>query len=261
MFGAVLVLWKLLRGARPSVVLACTAGFLAAAAMLFRPIAILLPLVFAIVVFLLGSSWPHRTRTAVAALILASAAVAVMPWEIHASRAAGRFVLVSSVGPSAMRDGLTFGVNAEKDYRQRLYVPDAIRTVMIDFYAEYDSLNSFGTIARAGVRELGAHPVGVVGLMGMKLLRAWYGTDSQRLDRYIALLQLVYLLVLVRGGWVAWKAGGERRRLVVVVMVVVAYFWLMSALALPLVRYMVPAIGLGFLLVPVLAEKGETRRP
>ncbi len=34
----------------------------------------------------------------------------------------------------------------------------------------------------------------------------------------------------------------------------------MSALALPLVRYMVPAIGLGFLWLPVLAEKQETRR-
>jgi hypothetical protein len=100
----------------------------------------------------------------------------------------------------------------------------------------------------------------VAGLIGMKLLRAWYGTDSQRLDKYIALLQLVYLFVLARAARIAWKAGGERRRLVGLVIVVVAYFWLMSALALPLVSNLVPAIGLAFLWVPVLWEKGEQRR-
>jgi hypothetical protein len=192
--------------------------------------------------------------------VVAMCLVVILPWEIHASRAEGRLVVLSTGGVPSMRDGLTFGVNADKTYRQGIYVPDAIRTVMISFYEEYDSLNSYGAIAHAGMRELGAHPVGVVGLAGMKFLRAWYGTDSQRLDKYIALLQLVYLFVLVRAGRMAWKAGGERRRLVVLVTVLVAYFWLMSALALPLVRYMVPAIGLAFLWVPVLWEKGEQRR-
>ena len=94
----------------------------------------------------------------------------------------------------------------------------------------------------------------------MKLLRAWYGTDSQRLDKYIALLQLVYLFVLARAARIAWKAGGERRRLVMLVSLLLGFFWLLSAIALPLVRYLVPAIGLGFLCVPVLAEKEKATR-
>ncbi len=225
-----------------------------------RPIAILLPFVFAVLVWRLGSVWERRARVLTIVKIVAMSLVVIAPWEIHASRAEGKLVVLSSGGVPSMRDGLTFGVNADKSYRQGIYVPDAIRTVMISFYAEYDSLNSYGAIARAGVRELGAHPVGMVGLIGMKLLRAWYGTDSQRLDEYIALLQLVYLFVLARAARVAWKAGGERRRLVALVAVIVAYFWLMSAVALPLVRYLVPALGLAFLWVPVLWEKGEQRR-
>ncbi len=184
----------------------------------------------------------------------------VLPWEVHASRAEGRFVMLSTGGVPSMRDGLTFGVNADKGYRHGIYVPDAIRTVMINFYAKYDSLDSFGAIAREGMHELVTHPVGMAGLVGMKLLRAWYGTDSQRLDLYIALVQVVYLALLARAARVAWRSGGERRRSATLVMVLIAYFWLMSALALPLVRYMVPAIGLGFLWLPVLAEKQETRR-
>jgi 4-amino-4-deoxy-L-arabinose transferase-like glycosyltransferase len=260
LFASVFVMWRLLRGAKPNLWLATAAGALAGAAMLIRPIAILLPFVFAILVWRLGGVWERRQRLLTIAKIVAMSLVIVAPWEIHASHAEGKLVVLSTGGVPSMRDGLTFGVNADKSYRQGIYVPDAIRTVMISFYSEYDSLNSYGAIAHAGLRELGAHPVGVAGLIGMKLLRAWYGTDSQRLDKYIALLQLVYLFVLARAARIAWKAGGERRRLVVLVLVTVAYFWLMSALALPLVRYMVPAIGLAFLWVPVLWEKGEQRR-
>ncbi len=260
LFAGVLVMWRLLRGAKPDLGLAAAAGALAGAAMLVRPIAILLPMAFCVLVWRLGGVWGRRGRVLAGAAIIVLSVAVVLPWEVHASHAAGRFVMLSTGGVPSMRDGLTFGVNADKGYRHGIYVPDAIRTVMINFYAKYDSLDSFGAIAREGVRELSAHPVGMAGLMGMKLLRAWYGTDSQRLDLYIALLQVVYLALLARAARVAWKTGGERRRLVVLAAPLIAYFWLMSALALPLVRYMVPAIGLGFLWLPVLTEKEETRR-
>ena len=56
-------------------------------------------------------------------------------------------------------------------------------------------------------------------------------------------------------GYVAWKAGGERRRLAIIVTSITLLFWCMSVLALPLVRYMVPAIALGFVLLPAAREK------
>jgi hypothetical protein len=84
----------------------------------------------------------------------------------------------------------------------------------------------------------------------MKLVRAWYGTDSQRMERYILLIQAVYLALLGWAAWMAWWKGGEKRRLAIIVLAVVATFWAMSVLALPLVRYMVPAIGLLFVLLP-----------
>ena len=90
--------------------------------------------------------------------------------------------------------------------------------------------------------------------MGLKLARAWYGTDSQRLDRYILLFQVLYLGLLARAAWMASRAGGERRRLFVICAWVMVYFWAMSVMALPLVRYLLPAIGMGFLMVPVLLE-------
>jgi hypothetical protein len=250
LFGSVYLVWLLTRRGTAHFGLAAAAGALCGAAMLLRPIAILLPVVFAVVVWLLGIDWPRGARALAAAAIIGASVLVVAPWEIHAGRAAGRFVLLSTSGVPAMRDGLTFGVNMNKSYRQGIYVPDAVRTVMIRFYVQYDSLTSFGAIARAGGKELTEHPVGVAGLVGMKLVRAWYGTDSQRMERYILLIQAVYLALLGWAAWMAWWKGGEKRRLAIIVLAVVATFWAMSVLALPLVRYMVPAIGLLFVLLP-----------
>jgi len=88
-------------------------------------------------------------------------------------------------------------------------------------------------------------------------VRAWYGTDSQRLDRFIFLLQAIYLGFLAWAGGLAWRWGGERRRIALIAGAILAYFWGMSLFALPLVRYLVPAIGLAFLFAPAALEAGE----
>ena len=209
LFGAVYVVWLLTRRGTAHFGLAAGAGALCGAAMLLRPIAILLPVVFAAAVLLLGYEWPRSARALAAATIIGVSALVVAPWEIHAARAAGRFVMLSTGGVPALRDGLTFGVNTDKSYRQGIKVPDAVRTVMIRFYAQYDSLNSFGAIARASKKELVEHPAGFAGLVVMKLARAWYGTDSQRMERYILLIQAVYLTLLGWAAGMAWWKGGE----------------------------------------------------
>jgi len=206
-------------------------------------------------VLALANEWALRTRAIVCACVLAVALAVTAPWEVRASRAAGHFVLLSDGGVPTMRDGLTFGVNAAKEYRTGIRVPDAVRTVMISFYAQYDALDSYGAIARAMTTETARHPGGMIELFAFKLVRAWYGTDSQRQESVILIIQLVYLGVLGWAGYVAWKAGGERRRLAIIVTSITLLFWCMSVLALPLVRYMVPAIALGFVLLPAAREK------
>lgn len=255
LFACAYALWKLTRNVRPRAGLVIAVGALAGAAMLVRPIALFLPLVCAALVLLLAKEWTRRERWVAAVGVLVIALLVTLPWELEASHAAGHFVLLSDAGVPTMRDGLTFGVNARKDYRAGIYVPDAARTVMISFYAQYDDLKSFGAVARAMLAETARHPLGMVELIALKLLRAWYGTDSQRLDGYIALIQVVYLGALAWAGYVAWRAGGERKRLTIIVASFLLIFWVMGVLALPLVRYMVPGIGLTFALLPAVREK------
>jgi hypothetical protein len=80
------------------------------------------------------------------------------------------------------------------------------------------------------------------------------------MERYILLIQAVYLTLLGWGAWVAWRKGGDKRRLAIIVLGVLATCWAMSVLTLPLVRYMVPAIGLMFVLLPAVFGARERAR-
>lgn len=255
LFACAFALWKLTRDVRPRAGMVLAMGACAGAAMLVRPIALFLPLVCGALVMVLAKEWSVRARAVTAASVLAVALLVVLPWELRASRGAGHFVMLSDGGVPAMRDGLTFAVNTKKDYRGGIRVPDAVRTVMVSFYAQYDQLDTYGAIAWATLAACGRSPAGMAGLVVLKLVRAWYGTDSQRLEGYIAVIQLVYLALLACAWYVALRAGGERKRLALIVASILILFWCMSVLALPLVRYMVPAIGIAFVLLPAAGQK------
>ncbi|MGH9317406.1 MAG: hypothetical protein ACRD1P_09890, partial [Thermoanaerobaculia bacterium] len=60
------------------------------------------------------------------------------------------------------------------------------------------------------------------------------------------------LVLLAWGVAAAWRSGGEAKRLAVVCSALIVYFWGMSFIGLSIVRYMVPAIGLGFALLPAI---------
>jgi 4-amino-4-deoxy-L-arabinose transferase-like glycosyltransferase len=253
LFACIYALWKLTRRVRPSIGLIVAVGVLSAVAMVVRPIALLLPLVCAALILVLALEWRLRTRAWVAAAVVGISGLTVLPWEVYASRAAGRFILMADLGVAALRSGLTFGVD-NKD-RAGIYVPDGVRKVMISFSAQYDELDTFGDVAHAVWNETKRHPGGMMGLVAMKMLRAWYGTDSQRLDKYVALIQVAYVLVIVAAFTACWRAGAERKRLALIIGLELIYFWGMSAVGLPLARYMVPAIGLAFVLLPGVPER------
>ncbi len=258
LFAACLALLRLTRMAAPTFRLAALVGVLSGASMLVRPIALLLPFVFAALVWRLGADWPRRVRVALGLTIVLSSAATIAPWEYHVTRVGGRFVLLGSGGPATMREGLTFAVN-HKEFRRELFVPSVVRTVMLRFYAQYDQLDSFGNIVKAGLRELRQHPTGTIGLIGFKLWRAWYGTDRQRWDSYLLVIQLSYLSAVVWAARLVLR-GGRGRHLLWMIGGVIGYFWIISLAGPPLVRYIVPALGLSFLLMPAIVNDQLQRR-
>jgi hypothetical protein len=98
--------------------------------------------------------------------------------------------------------------------------------------------------------ELRRDPRAVAELFGLKIVRAWYATDSHRYELHLLALQALYLPLCAWGAWAARRHSARARRAAVVVLAVVGCFWGMSAAINPLMRYMVPGMGLLFVLLP-----------
>lgn len=115
-------------------------------------------------------------------------------------------------------------------------------------------------VGRSLQEAVGTQPWTVAKLVGIKMARSWYGTDSTRFERPTLALQLVYLAAVLWSAWCAWRQGGAARRLVVCVGLVVLYFWGMTTMVLSIVRYMTPVMGLCFLLLPAALPHGARGR-
>jgi predicted membrane protein len=121
---------------------------------------------------------------------------------------------------------------------------------MLDVSSLNKPVDSLGGIITIVYEQLEKRPLVTLKLFAAKAMRSWYGTDSRRFESEILLLQVPYLVLLLWGTRQAWRLGGIPKRLAVSVWLIVFYFWAMTILVVSIVRYMTPAIGLLFLLMP-----------
>jgi hypothetical protein len=174
---------------------------------------------------------------------------ALFPWEAWVYSEIGEVVPVSTVGASSMRDGLTFAV-AHKDYRQALSLPDDVSALMQNAAMQKDQLQSTKDIALFLADEIRVRPQAVLGLLAIKAVRSWYGTDSQRFEILSFVIQSLYLGFASAGVCLAWQKRKTTRPLIMLLGVVVLYFWAVTIMVLSILRYMIPAMGLLFIAIP-----------
>jgi 4-amino-4-deoxy-L-arabinose transferase-like glycosyltransferase len=257
-YGALLLLLPLLLDETDSARLAAAVGAVMGLAVLVRPIALLAAPLLAACLAYYGSreSWWRRLRPALA--LLAGYAAIIMPWEVWVWQRTGHWIMVSTNGPASISDGLTQAV-ADRGYRQQVDVPVGVRLIMDEartrqrqrrLRTRADVLDFFGDAARE-------RPLELAQLIWWKARRAWYGTDSQRGEEtWLAWMHGVYLVFMGAGALLLWQGAGGGRRWLAVSGLLVLYYWAMTVLALTIVRYMLPAIGLMFVWQAVLVERG-----
>jgi 4-amino-4-deoxy-L-arabinose transferase-like glycosyltransferase len=233
-------------------------GLLLGGAMLIRPIAIGLGFVLGGLLWVGARRMDRRARLRAVTLVLLGNLVAILPWEAWMYARTGQLVPLSTGGTPSMRDGLTFAVN-KKGFRQGIAVAPDVKELMQEIQQQYDTLTSFGAVVAALQEQWQKRPIAVVKLYALKLARSWYGTDSQRWEKPILWIQLLYVSVLLWSSVVAWKQSGWARQLTIGVWLIVFYFWGMNLISLPLLRYTVPMAGLAFVLVPALWPRGKER--
>ena len=255
-YGGLCLFWYALAHRKSAPIYFCC-GLLFGFAMLIRPIAIGIALVLSLIIWLVRRELSAGARCLLIAMLLLGNAFAVFPWEAWVYHKTGQVIPLSTSGIRGMRDGLTFAVTS-KGYREESDVSPDVAEVMKDILAQADQITSVGQLSSVMAREFQSHPAAVTKLLLLKIARSWYGTDSGRKEWPILLIQLGYFGLFFWAGWKAWKLGGINKTFVLGSLIIVAYFWGMTFLALSILRYMAPAVGL---LAVLIAAGFPQRQP
>lgn len=254
LYLAVALFLKGQSASRRSLLFLTLSGIAAGLAMLIRPIAIGLPLLFAGAALFLPSHDKSGARLSGAAILLLACLLIILPWEIQLTRLTERILPLSSNGTQAIQDGLAYAID---NNTQVLPLPEPVVPVMKEiaqaaYSGEMDSIRQiYGVV----IYEFKHRPVGVLQLLGVKLLRSWYGTDSGRMEQVSGFLQFgFYLPVSLWALIYGWIKKVDARRYLL--FLVVLYFWGMTFSALSILRYMVPAMGFLFCIIGISFTAG-----
>lgn len=220
---------------------------------LVKPFAIGLPLVFAALAGLCSVPCHWRKRAVFAGWVLVMYVMVISPWEIWARQATGRWIPLSTDGPAAMVDGLSFGL--ARHAKSEIPLPADVRSVANDVAGHGKQFTNAGGVVRFLIGETRKQPSGVAHLFLIKAIRSWYGNDSHTHEKWIALIQLIYLPLVLLGGWLAWSNGLRRRNFLLLVGALTVYYWMMTTfVAMSIVRYMIPASALLMILAGIGLE-------
>jgi 4-amino-4-deoxy-L-arabinose transferase-like glycosyltransferase len=251
LYAALLVFYWSLRRSRHQWAPFLACGILVGCAMLIRPIALFLSVALGICLLWIKSCLPWGKRLGFAAVILVSAFLTILPWEIRIYRQTGRVVLLGTLGVSALKDGLTFGASGRAS-RHGVALPKDVREVMVDIKSRAGDIKTYADVTKVLGDQTRKRPMAVLKLFAIKIARSWYGTDSQRWETPIAIVQALYLALVLWASVRAWRAGGDQRQLASGVWIIVLYFWAMNVMSATTARYAAPTMALLFALVPAL---------
>jgi 4-amino-4-deoxy-L-arabinose transferase-like glycosyltransferase len=245
---------KTQNGIRYGVLLGVVLGMTA----LIKPFSIGLPLAFVALAGVCPIVGQRRSRIVFSACLLITYAATISPWEIWAWHVGGHWIPLCTNGANALIDGLTFGTERGLP---PIALPEGVTALVRDAAANYPKLKSTSSIAHFVLTKVRQTPTAILELLLVKAARSWFGNESHRLERWIAIIQLLYLPFLFFGTRTVWKYGDTRQKnFALLAIVITAYFWIMTTVtAEAILRYMVPVTCLLVVLVAVAFEFLSTR--
>lgn len=149
---------------------------------------------------------------------------------------------------------MSFGLPPEQ--QGTLALPGDVRELVEEVAAHPASYRSTGAVAGLLGRTIAEQPMTVVKLLLIKASRAWYGTQSLRLDRYVLPVQAAYLALVAVGMVLAVRRERYGGRAVWLLGGMAVCFWLLATAVLPLLRYMTTALGLLLMFAAVALRAG-----
>lgn len=218
-------------------------SFLLALALLTRPIGILIPLIYAFVciVYL----FKNKKKAAISAIIsLAVTALTIAPWSVYNYVKSNQFVVLSSHGVNSIIDGFNL---SNKFYREKIPVSEDVAMISNSFYKQREEVHSLSDVLTFLKEKWKEDKGAVLNFYAYKAQRVWYGLDSQnsKKERVIKIVSIVYILFFVVGSIVLFRQKQRHYSWwLITVFLITFYFWGMALLVVPLLRYMLPSMGL-----------------
>lgn len=203
-------------------------------------------------------------------LLVLGFASAIAPWSLSVYRNTDQFVILTNgvLARNSLVNGFTFATRG-LEYRKPVALPSDVRKMMKEIdnklfaAAQKESLTALG-VMKIIKGEAKQQPIIFLKFLGIKASRGWYGTDSHSAENLARLISSVYLgCVLLIIVFLRKKKSIQKCSVLNLLALISGYFWVMSLIFEPLVRYMVPAFGsvpilIAGLFMGSLATKNET---
>lgn len=249
LFGAVYAALRAPESTRWSLV----AGVLAGLAMLIRPSALGISLILSFWLIARGRYWRR------AAALLTASGLVILPWLVYVYSINGALIPLSTGGIPSIIDGVTFAAR-DQSVREAITLPDGVMRLQTRILEGVRQQSD--SPLRVVIAEMSADPASAIQLVAIKAARAWYATDSRRFEIVSVLVQIAYLAFI---GWAALRilrghAPYGARFLLALILLIALYHWLTTIAVLSILRYMLPAMGLLFCLLPALLHSRNSAR-
>jgi len=246
-------------------------GLLSAVGMMIKPVGMGIPVIVVLVVMILHRERSWQERIKFSSAIVCGVLVLVIPWSAFVYTNSGKVIFLtdSIVLRNSLINGVTFATRGE-EYREKLTLhPRVVRfmeTIELELKSTKDKILQEQTVPGSQLRgqvEVGQvldviikvsleDPLGALYLLGTKVVRSWYGTDSHKLENYAIGIQLVYISMISLSFVGIIKKSLVHKEVLFIVLALILYYWAMSVLFEPLVRYLIPALGVLLILLPGL---------
>ncbi len=247
---------------------AALSGAALGVAMLTRPIGIGVPVVLAIA--LAWDGWAsnlgrRKAALGAGAVIIVSAVLVTMPWEVRLYSLKGRVLPLSDNGPGSVIDGLTYATNPDQ-HRVPIHAWAASRRAQDWWLANRaEFLEGRRSVASGVAERLRADPSGMLALIAEKAAWSWYATYRGNRTLPLLVMQVLIVAGLVTGSMRAWRSSTAAdsdavRLLVVTGWLVIGYTWCMTIMVLSIARYMIPATAPLFALAGFFTMGRRIRR-
>lgn len=231
-YGFLALYWETLKSDQWH--LAGFSGFLLGLSTLVWSGAIHLWLIFLIYLLTVGVKKKGLLRIFIIALFfLTGFLIPTLGWSFYVYQQTGKKIFVSSALAPTMIDGLI-----RHDYSKLRKYP---LVESAEAKREMGQLNEPKDILLLYQKELISNPVSTIKFFCYKAARPWFGTDAEKHENWILLIQIPYLLTGLWGLILSLRKRVEGAGLL---FAIILYFWAMAFLVLSILRYMIPAMGI-----------------